>query len=159
MGLGDKLKLRARVRPQRIVLPEGEDPRVIAAAVQVVRERYAIVTLLGREKIIRAAAAERGLSLDGVNILYPGASPARDNYARILHERRRASGLTLDEAQELARQPLYFAALAVAAGDADGTVGGAVSATAETARAALQAIGLAPKAKLLSSFFLMILPS
>ena len=159
MSLVESLKLRARVRPQRIVLPEGEDVRVIAAAVQVVREGYAAVTLLGREKLIRAVAAEDGLSLDGVTLLDPAASPALENYTRILYERRRASGLTFSEAQTLARQPVYFAALAVAAREADGTVGGAVSASAEILRAALHSIGLAPEAKLVSSFFVMIPPA
>ena len=158
MSLVDELKLRAAVRPQRIFLPEGEDARVIAAAAQVVREGYAAVTLLGRERNVRAVAAESGLSLDGATIVDPAAGSLLDSYARILHERRRASGTTLMEALDLARQPLYFAALAVAAGDADGTVGGAANSSAETIRAALHAIGLAPAAKLLSSFFLMILP-
>ncbi len=159
MSLLESLKLRARVRPQRIVLPEGEDQRVIAAGAQIVRERYATVTLLGRESLIRAVAAEGGLSLDGVTLLDPAASPALDNYARILHERRRASGLTVNEALTLARQPVYFAALAVAARDADGTVGGAATSSAEILRAALHCIGLAPEAKLVSSFFVMIPPS
>jgi phosphate acetyltransferase len=159
MSILESLKLRARVRPQRIILPEGEDPRVVAAAVQVVREGYAAVTLLGREPLIRAVAAEGGLSLDGVTLLDPAASPAIENYARILLERRRASGLTLTEAHTLARQPAYFAALAVATRDADGTVGGAASTSAEILRAALHCIGLAPEAKLVSSFFVMIPPS
>jgi phosphate acetyltransferase len=159
MSLMESLKLRARVRPQRIVLPEGEDPRVVAAAVQVVREGYATVTLLGRESVIRAVAAEAALSLDGVRLLDPAASPALESYVRILHERRRAHGLTLNEAQTLARQPVYFAALAVAARDADGTVGGAASASAAFLRAALHCIGLAPEAKLVSSFFVMIPPA
>ena len=158
MNLLESLKLRARVRPQRIVLPEGEDPRVLAAAVHVVREGYAAVTLLGRESVIRAVAAEAGLSLDGVRLLDPAASPALESYARILHERRRAHGLTLNEAHTLALEPVYFAALAVAARDADGIVGGAASASAEILRAALHCIGLAPEAKLLSSFFVMIPP-
>jgi phosphate acetyltransferase len=156
MNLLESLKSRARVRRQRIVLPEGEDARVIAAAAQVVREGYASVTLLGREAVIRAIAAEAGLSLDGVLLLDPSTSPALGNYARILHERRRASGLTFDEAHALAMRPVYFAALAVAARDADGAVGGAVGATAEILRAALHAVGLAPEARLVSSFFLMI---
>src|SRR5580658_5004981 len=129
MGLMESLKLRARVRPQRIVLPEGEDRRVVAAAAQVVREGYAAVTLLGREQVIRAVASEAGMSLDGVKLLNPAASPALENYARILYERRRPSGLTFNEAQTLASQPVYFAALAVAARDEDGMVGGAASAS------------------------------
>ncbi len=106
------------------MLPEGEDARVIAAAAQVVREGYATVTLLGREPLIRAVAAEAGTSLDGIALLEPAASPA-------LRQLRCASSTnvdappasTFDEAHALTRQPIYFAALAVAASDADGTVG------------------------------------
>jgi len=154
----EKLKGRVRVHRQRIVLPEGEDPRVIAAAAQIVAQGFANLTLLGREEVVREAAGRSGVNLDGAKLVDPAASPALDAYARILHERRRAHGLTLDEAHEMARRPLYFAALAVAAGDADGAVGGAANTSAETVRAALHSIGLAPQAKLLSSFFLMVLP-
>jgi phosphate acetyltransferase len=154
----EKLKGRARVLRQRIVLPEGEDSRVLTAAAQIAAQGYANITLLGRENAIREAAGRSGITLDGVKLMDPAASPALEAYARILHERRRAHGLTLDEAHEMARRPLYFAALAVAAGDADGCVGGAANTSAETVRAALHAIGLAPEARLLSSFFLMLLP-
>jgi phosphate acetyltransferase len=153
----EKLKARVRVNRQRIVLPEGEDPRVIAAAGQIMTQGCASPTLLGSETAMREAAVRAGVSLDGVKLVDPASSPALGGYARILHERRRAHGLTLDEATQAARRPLYFAALAVAAGDADGCVGGAANTTAETVRAALQAIGLAPRARLLSSFFLMLL--
>jgi phosphate acetyltransferase len=153
----EKLKARVRTNRQRIILPEGEDPRVIAAAGQIIAQGYASLTLLGRETVMREAAARAGVSLDGAKLVDPASSPALGNYARILHERRRAHGLTLEEAHQIARRPLYFAALAVAAGDADGSVGGAANTTAETVRAALHAIGLAPQARLLSSFFLMVL--
>jgi phosphate acetyltransferase len=152
-----KLKARVRVDRQRIILPEGEDPRVIAAAAQIIAQGCASLTLLGNETAMREAAARAGVSLDGVKLVDPAAGPALGGYASILHERRRAHGLTLDEANQTASRPLYFAALAVAAGDADGCVGGAANTTAETVRAALHAIGLAPRAKLLSSFFLMLL--
>jgi len=158
MKLIDKLKQRARNRPQRIVLPEGEDVRVLTAAAEIAREGCAQITLLGREEAIRSLSAERGLKLDGVKLLNPTESPELDRYASLLYEQRRAHGLTAEEAREAVRQPLYFAALAVAAGDADGTVGGAASTSAETVRTALHAIGLAPSAKMLSSFFLMIVP-
>ena len=158
MGLTGSLRLRARVRPQHIVLPEGDDARVISAATQATREGFAKITLLGRENLIRAAAAGAGLSLDGINIIDPAVSPALTKYERILRERRSASGMMQTEAHALATQPAYFGALAVAAGDADGLVGGAVSPTAEILRAALRSIGLAPEAKLVSSFFVMIPP-
>jgi phosphate acetyltransferase len=97
------------------------------------------------------------VALDGVKLVDPAASPLLDRYAALLHERVRARGITLDEARETARHPLYFAALAVAAGDADGTVGGAANTTAETVRAAIRVIGLSPGSKLVSSFFLMVM--
>jgi phosphate acetyltransferase len=158
MPILEKLKNRARTYPQHIVLPEGEDRRTIAAAARIARERYAKITLLGRAKLIAAAAAELGASLEGVALLDPLASPRLDTYAQIYFERRRARGTTLEEAGDIARRPLYFAALMVAAGDADGSVGGATNTTAETVRAALYAIGLAPEYKLVSSFFLMVVP-
>jgi len=158
MDLIEKLKNRARAHPQRIVLPEGEDRRAIAAAARVTAERYAKVTLLGRQKLIEAAAAELGASLADITVLDPAASAKLESYAQIYFERRRARGVRQDEARSIAAKPLYFAALMVAAGDADGSVGGAANTTAETVRAALHAIGLAPEYKLVSSFFLMVVP-
>lgn len=158
MNLIEKIKARARTRPQRIVLPEGEDPRVISAAGVIVREGLAKITLLGREQIIEAAAANLGVPLKHIEIVDSSSSPRLETYVQIYYERRRARGITLEEAGEIVRKPLYFAALSVAAGDADGTVGGAANTTGETVRAALHAIGLAPDAKLVSSFFIMVIP-
>ena len=158
MSILETLKNRARAYPQHIVLPEGEDRRAIAAAARVAKEGYAKITLLGRANIIQSAAGELGANLAGATLLDPAASPNLEKYAQIYFERRRARGTTLEEARETARRPLYFAALMVAAGDADGSVGGAANTTAETVRAALHAIGLAPEYKLVSSFFLMVVP-
>jgi phosphate acetyltransferase len=155
----DKLKNRARAAPQRVVLPEGEDDRVIQAATRVTAERYAKITLLGRADTIRRAASRLGVGIDGLEIVDPLASPRLDTYAQIYLERRRARGTTLEEAHEVARKPLYFAALRVAAGDADASVGGARNSTAETVRAALHCIGLASDGRLVSGFFLMIVPA
>jgi phosphate acetyltransferase len=158
MNLVEKLKARARVHLQRIVLPEGEDPRIVSAAAAVTREGFAKIILLGRKPIIGQAAADLRVALGEVAIVDPASSPRAEAYAQIYYERRRARGVSLDEAREIARRPLYFAALCVAAGDADGTVGGAANTTGETVRAALHSIGLAPEAKLVSSFFVMIIP-
>jgi phosphate acetyltransferase len=158
MTLVEKFKARARARPQRIVLPEGEDPRVVAAAAATTREGLAKITLLGRKHLVESVAADQGVTLGGVAIVDPSASSRLDAYARIYHERRRARGASFDEALDFARRPLYFAALAVAAGDVDGSVGGAANTTAETVRAAMHCIGLSPDAKLVSSFFVMIVP-
>jgi phosphate acetyltransferase len=158
MTLVEKLKARARARLQRIVLPEGEDPRIVSAAAAITREGFAKITLLGRKQIIGQTAADLHVALGDVAIEDPAASARAEAYAQIYYERRRARGVSLDEAREIARRPLYFAALSVAAGDADGTVGGAVNTTGETVRAALHSIGLAPEAKLVSSFFVMLIP-
>jgi phosphate acetyltransferase len=158
MTLVEKFKARARARPQRIILPEGEDPRIVSAAAAVAREGFARITLLGRNHVVESVAADLRIMLDGITIVDPAASGRLDAYARIYHERRRARGASFDEARDFASRPLYFAALAVAAGDADGSVGGAANTTAETVRAAMHSIGLAPDAKLVSGFFVMIVP-
>jgi phosphate acetyltransferase len=158
MSVLEKLKNRARAHVQHIILPEGEDTRAITAAARIAAEGYARITLLGQPKTIESVAAAIGAKLDGVTLLDPAASPKRESYARIYHEHRRARGLTFEEARDAAARPLYYAALAVAAGDADGSVGGAANTTAETVRAALHSIGLAPEYKLVSGFFLMVVP-
>jgi phosphate acetyltransferase len=154
----ESIQSRARVSPQRIVLPEGEDPRVIAAAAHVAGDGFAQIILLGRPANIESHARDVGLLLDGVALIDPGASHKLASYAQLYYDRRRARGGTLEEAEAALRKPLYFASLMVAAGDADGTVGGATNSTADTIRAALQAIDLAPGAKLVSSFFMMVIP-
>jgi phosphate acetyltransferase len=158
MTLVEKIKARARANPQRIILPEGDDPRAVSAAAAVTREGYARITLLGRKHAIDSTAADLRVPLDGITIVDPAASSRVEEYARIYYERRRARGVSFEEASEIARRPLYFAALSVAAGDADGSVGGAANTTGETVRAALHCIGLAPEAKLVSSFFVMLIP-
>jgi phosphate acetyltransferase len=140
---------QARPLRKRIVFPEGSDARVLAAAARLAREGVAHPILVG--------AAPAGAP-DGVTFADPAASDSA-RYANLLRERRRAKGITEVEARELARQPLYFAALMVAAGDADGSVGGVVHTTAATVRAALHAVGMAPGARLVSSAFLMALPN
>ncbi len=158
MDLLANLKDRARPHPQHIVLSEGEDARVVEAAAQVSRERFARLTLLGNPKVIQARAAERGARLEGVTLVDPTASPKLGAYAELYFQLRRSRGVTQEEARATAARPIYFADLMVAAVDADGSVGGATHSTAETVRAALHCLGLAPGWSLVSSFFLMVLP-
>ena len=123
---------RVSLRP-RIVFPEGDDPRVQAAAAR-----------LKREGLLEPILIKAG---------DPAKCPRLSRYEALYYERRRAKGLTQMEAAAIARRPLYFAALMVAAGDADGLVGGAANTTAETVRAALHCIGA--KVKTVSSVFLV----
>ena len=132
-------RLRAVQPKRRIVFPEGDDPRVVAAAERLQRE--GLVTPI----LIQAAGAV--------------ADQDARKYARLYYERRRAKGITEVEAAEIAKKPLYTAALMVASGDADGFVGGAVNTTAETVRAALHAVGTAPSVRTVSSVFIVALPN
>src|SRR5271169_2029187 len=111
MTLVEKIKARARVHLQRIVLPEGEDPRIVSAAAAVTKEGFAKITLLGRKQIIGSVAADLHVGLGDVAIEDPATSQRAEAYAQIYHERRRARGITLDEARDIARRPLYFASL------------------------------------------------
>lgn len=130
---GLESRVRAARPKKRIVFPEGRDPRVAGAA----------------ERLARAGLIEP--------ILLTGSEPEEPRYAQLYFERRRRRGVTEREAREIAARPLYRAALMVAAGDADGTVGGAANSTAETVRAALHAIGTAPGIRTVSSFFILAL--
>jgi phosphate acetyltransferase len=158
MELLEILRSRARVHPQRIVLTEGQDERVIAGARCAVAESYAQPTLLGSLTIIRAAADRLGVKLGGIDILDPSSSPRVERYAQILFEQRRASGMAYEEAYELSRKPRYFAGLRVAAGEADGIVGGPSESADGIALAALHSIGLAPEARIPSRCSLVALP-
>lgn len=122
-------RVRRLPKKKRIAFPEGTDPRVIAAAESLDKEGLVQPVLIGN-----------------------GKKPD-DKYARLLYERRRAKGMTEIEAAELSKHPLYYAALMVGAGDADGFVGGAVNTTGETVRAALYAIGARTGVKTVSSVF------
>jgi phosphate acetyltransferase len=141
-------RVRALRERQRIVFPEGDDPRVIEAAGRLAREGLAEPVLVGR----KPAHAP-----PGVAFIDPEESPKRREYAALYYERRRARGVTMTEAEQTARRPLYFAKLMVAAGDAGGSVGGASASTAEAVRAALACIGTMPAVKTVSSVFILAL--
>jgi phosphate acetyltransferase len=104
------------------------------------------------------AALRQGIALDGVEIVDPSASPRTEAYAARYHERNESKGVALDEARRRAADPLYHADLMVAAGDADGSVAGAVGSTTETLRAALRCLGPAAGVSRVSSFFVIEVP-
>jgi phosphate acetyltransferase len=131
---------------KRIAFPEGTDARVIAAAGRLARDGVVEPILIGPKPAGAPA---------GVSFIDPADSQLARKYAAIYSERRRAKGVTESEAAAAARRPLYFAALMVSAGDADGAVGGAANSTAETVRAALHSIGTPAKVKTVSSVFVM----
>ncbi|MGC3956539.1 MAG: phosphate acetyltransferase [Verrucomicrobiota bacterium] len=128
-------RARALSPRRRIVFPEGDDPRVIEAATRLERDGLATPILIRQGD--------------------PQKHPKLKSYQSLYYERRRAKGLTEAEANVIAAKPLYFATLMVAAGDADGFVGGAANTTGETVRAALHCIGTRPNVRTVSSCFVM----
>jgi len=159
MSILDKIRQRAASSQQHIVLPEGNDPRTVVAAGMCSSQRLARITLLGDEEVIRATARDRSVDLAGVAILDHRRSPDFDKMVSLFHELRRAKGLLADEARMLVADPLYYGNLMVRLGQADGSVAGATNTTSHTVRAALHCIGVRPGFKLVSSFFLMSLPT
>jgi phosphate acetyltransferase len=157
-GVLAKIIEKAKAHRRHIVLPEADDERVMRAGAIAAAEKIATITFVGSEEVIRRCAADRGVDLGCVDIVDPARSRETEKYAQLYFELRRARGLTLEEARQIVRQPLYFANLMVREGRADGSVAGAVSTTAETVRAALHTLGMREGFHIVSSFFIMVVP-
>jgi phosphate acetyltransferase len=154
-----KIGERATADIQHIILPEGEDARTLHAAAVCVRDGIAKITVLGKEETIRGLAEESGANLNGVEILDHRASHHEfGKMAELYHQLRRAKGVTLEEAEQTLKDPLYYGNLLVRQGKADGSVAGATNTTAHTVAAALRCVGVRPGSKIVSSFFLMVVP-
>ncbi len=154
----NQIRVRAAADPQQIILPEGEDVRTIRAAEICSRDKIAKITIIGDEEKIRAAATLTGANLNGVAILDHRQSSDFKRFAEYYHQLRRAKGVTLEEAEQTVKDPLYFGNLLVREGKADGSVAGATNTTAHTVAAALRCIGVREGLKTVSSFFLMVVP-
>lgn len=150
--------LAAAVRaPQRIVLAEGEDPRIIEGAAKATRDGLAQVVLLGNPGLIAERLALVGADPADFDIMHPSEAAQTEAYAAAYFELRKHKGVDREAALAAMADPLKFAAMMVRQGDAAGTVAGAVATTADTVRTAFQIIGPAPGVKTVSSFFLMLL--
>jgi len=154
----EKIRQKAAADQQHIVLPEGEDPRTLLAAEMCVRDRIAKVTVIGNEEKMRAAAQAAGANLNGVNIIDHRTAADFGDIARMFHELRRSKGISLEEAEQTVKDPLFYGNLLVKLGRADGSVAGATNTTAHTVRAAIQCIGVRQGFKIVSSFFVMVVP-
>ncbi|CRZ33777.1 phosphate acetyltransferase [Herbinix hemicellulosilytica] len=158
MGFIDDIKLRAKQNKKSIVLPETWDRRTLEAANTVLAEGIADIVLIGNEEEIKKRA--EGLDLSKALFVDPLDTEKLDSYVELLVELRKNKGMTPETARELLTQkPLYFGVTMVKAGDADGMVAGAVHSTADVLRAALQVIKTAPGTKMVSSFFVMVVPN
>ena len=155
MSFIQSVHARAKANPRRIVLPEGADERTLVAAARLARDGLAHPVVLGGPEI---EAELRRLGAEGVALVDPAHDPRRPTLAARLYERRRAKGLTEDEAYRKSADPLYFGALLVAAGEVDGCVSGAMNTTGDVLRAALWSVGPAEGIRTVSSSFYMVVP-
>lgn len=156
MGFLESLEQRVTAVGGTIVLAEGDDPRVIEAAADLAARDLCRTIVLCPEA---GRCDDHGrLESAGVEVIDHLTDRRRVELAELLHQRRAHKGLTMEAALEAVNDPLYFASLMVAAGHADGSIGGAVRTTADTVRAALHCIGAAPGLRTVSSAFIMVHP-
>jgi len=154
----EKIKLRAKSNKKTIVLPETADMRTLEAAHKILHEDIANIILVGDKNTILKKAGE--LDLTGARFVDPHDCEKINDYVALLVELRKSKGITPEEAKELLlTNVLYFGCIMVKAGDADGMVAGAVNSSANVLRAALQILKTAPGTKLVSAFFLVVVPN
>ena len=154
----DVIKERAKAANKTIVLPETEDRRTYEAAAQILKEGIAKIMLVGSEEAVKKGS--EGLDLTGAVVVDPATSDRTQAYIDKLVELRQKKGMTPEQAKEiLLNQYLYYGVMMVKMGDADGMVSGACHSTADTLRPCLQILKTKPGTKLVSAFFLMVVPN
>lgn len=158
MGFIDVIKERAKQNKKTIVLPETGDKRTLEAASKILSEGIADIALVGNASEIEKVA--EGLDLTGAKIIDPVSCDKLDSYVELLVELRKSKGMTPELAKDLlTKDYLTFGVTMVKAGDADGMVAGAVNSTANVLRPSLQILKTAPGTKLVSAFFVMVVPN
>ena len=152
----DSMVERAKADKKTIVLPEGHDDRILAAAEETLKQGIANLVILGDAEEINA----KGYNLEGAKIINPATSDKVDEFANLLFELRKKKGMTEEEAHELVtKDNIYFATMMVKTGQCDGLVGGASCATVKILSPALKVLKTAPGAPMVSSLFLMEVPN
>lgn len=160
MAFIDEIKDRAKKDIKKIVLPESYDDRTLKATSEVLKQKFAEIILIGnRSKILERA---KELSLDNIEeaeIVDPNNSENYNEFVEQFYELRKHKGMTIEKAKEFMLDNIYFGMMMVKQGYADGLVSGAVHSTSDTLRPALQILKTAPGTKLVSAFFMMIVPN
>ena len=159
MSFINEIKEKAKKEIKNIILTESEDVRVLKAAEQIKKEAFANIILIGNEEEANKLAKDNDIDISGIKIIEPISSEKYDEYANAFYELRKAKGMTIEKAKEMLKDNMYFGTMMVKQGDADGLVSGACHSTANTLRPALQILKTAPGTKLVSAFFLMIVPN
>ena len=160
MNFIETIKERAKKNLKTIILPETMDARVLKAAEICTKEQIANIILIGRDEEVLSLAREENISLKNIKIINPFTYEKTEELINDLYELRKEKGLTLEEARKLMMEDyMYYACMLIKKGLADGAVSGACHSTSNTLRPALQIIKTAPDAKLVSAFFLMVVPN
>ncbi|MBO4666353.1 MAG: phosphate acetyltransferase [Paludibacteraceae bacterium] len=160
MNILESMVARAKANPQRIVLPEGDEPRTLEAAEILLRDKVAKLILIGNPDTIRQMAEDKGfMHINEAQIVDPKNNPDLPRYAQLLFDLRKAKGMTEEEAMRKAQDPLYLGCLMIKAGDADGELAGARGTTADTIRPAFQILKTKPGVGIVSGAFLMLTPA
>ena len=161
MSFIEDIKKRAKKEVKTIILPEAEDKRVLEVAEKVTKEGFAKVILLGNTKKITEDCKKNNINLNGVDIIDPLTSEKKEEYITKLYELRKNKGMTIEKAEELLKEPIYFGMMMLKDENskADGLVSGAAHSTANTLRPALQILKTKPGTKLVSAFFVMCVPN
>ena len=159
MAFIDYIKERAKKQIKTIVLPEAEDIRILKATEKVLKEKFARIILIGNKDKILEQVKTNNINIDNVEIIEPSTSNNYEKYVQLLYELRKSKGMTIEKARELVLDPVYFGVLMVKNDEADGLVSGAIHSTSDTLRPALQILRTAPDTKLVSAFFVMVVPN
>ena len=160
MELFEKMTERAKAKKQRIVLPEGNEPRTLTAADRIIADNIADIILIGDPAEILKLAGELKLNnIAKARIVNPADESVIDRYAPLFFELRKKKGISMEEARLTTANPLYLGCLMVKAGDADGQVAGAMNTTGNVLRAAFQVIKTQPGISVVSGAFIMLLPA
>lgn len=160
MSFIESMKEQAKKDIKTIVLPESEDIRILEATQIVLKEGYANIILIGNKDEVMELANKNNIDLTGAQIVNPLTSSNLSKYCNDLYELRKNKGITLEQAQELLKtNSRYFATMMVKEGDADGFVSGAAHPTSDTLKPALQILKAAQGTKLVSAFFVMVVPN
>lgn len=159
MGLFEKLTAKAKSSRQRIVLPEGTEPRTLTAAARIIAEGIADIILIGKPEEIKAKAEELKLTnIENATIVDPTDEKVIDRYAPLFFELRKSKGISMEQARKTTADPLYLGCLMIKNGDADGQVAGALNTTGNVLRAAFHVIKTMPGINVVSGAFVMVLP-
>jgi len=159
MSISKEIRMKAKKNKKTIVLPEGEELRIIKATQMMIKESIADPVLLGKKDNIRKIAEDNNIDLpEDLKVINPKNSDKLHNYATVYYNLRKNKGISLDESLNFLTDPLYFGALMVYQDDADGLVAGSINATGDVFRPALQTIKTSDEVKIVSSSFIMIVP-